>query len=81
MDSVTDAIGRTADVLVNPRTWLRVGYGAIGVILVVGGLLLVLRNTAAVKNINDTVKSAAGTTPVGRAATTAQAVSKGAKAA
>lgn len=46
LEGVTEGIKKTADLLVNPRTWLRVAYGTTGVLLVVGGLFLIVRNTA-----------------------------------
>jgi hypothetical protein len=45
MESIPEAIKHTADVLVNPRTWLRIGYGVTGVLLVAGGLFLMVQNT------------------------------------
>ena len=72
LDSVTEAIGRTADMLVNPRTWLRVAYGVTGAILIIGGLILVVRNSSAAKSVNDTITSAVGATPVGRTARAAK---------
>lgn len=79
LDGVTDAIGRTADVLVNPRTWLRVAYGITGVVLVVGGLLLILRRTPMVTEATEAAETAINATPVGAAATTAKNAVKGAK--
>ncbi|MEU0398349.1 transglycosylase SLT domain-containing protein [Streptomyces sp. NPDC006208] len=46
VEGIADAIAKTADVLVNPQTWLRIAYGAIGVVLIAGGLFLLVKTTA-----------------------------------
>lgn len=46
MSSAGSAIKATADWVSNPRNWLRVAYGVAGGALVIGGLLLMVRNTA-----------------------------------
>jgi hypothetical protein len=80
VDAIGDALAATADVLVNPKTWLRVAYGVTGVLLIVGGLFLIVRNTPAGKATAGAVKKtadlAANYTPVGRAVNTAKAAAK-----
>lgn len=56
METIGQGVVHTADVLVNPRTWLRVAYGVIGAGLVAGGLFLMVRNTA----VQQVVGQAAG---------------------
>lgn len=46
LETIGSGVVATADVLVNPRTWLRVSYGIVGAVLVAGGLFLMVRNTA-----------------------------------
>lgn len=57
LEGVTEGIKATADVLVNPRTWLRVAYGVTGAVLVVGGLFLMVRNTAVDQTVGKVAKS------------------------
>lgn len=46
LGGLPEALAKTADFLVNPRSWLRIGYGVLGAVLVAGGLFLMVRNTA-----------------------------------
>lgn len=69
--AVASSVGDMAQVvtgawtaLTTPAFWMRVGYGALGVVLVAGGLLLVARNTPAVKSAVAGLKSV---TPAGAA--------------
>lgn len=78
VEAVGDALQKTADVLVNPQTWLRFAYGFAGVVLIAGGLFLVVRNTPTVKSASESVKSAVNVVPVGRAANVAKSAVKGA---
>lgn len=73
--AIADGVAKTADVLANPRTWLRVGYGVMGGVLVIGGLLLMVRNSDSIKKINSAVVNAASSTPQGKAAGAAKAAS------
>lgn len=73
---IGEALGRTVDVITNPRTWLRVAYGITGVILVAGGLFLIVRNTAAGRAVGKTAEVATNFTPVGRVVNTAKAAAK-----
>ncbi|WP_333746444.1 hypothetical protein, partial [Streptomyces sp. IBSBF 2950] len=57
LEGITEGIKHTADVLVNPRTWLRVAYGITGAALVVGGLFLVVRNTAVQQTVGQVAKA------------------------
>jgi len=80
IDAIGDALAATADVLVNPRTWLRVAYGVTGVLLIVGGLFLIVKNTSAGKAAGGAVKKTADLatnfTPVGRVVNTAKAAAR-----
>lgn len=48
LNAIPDALKKTADFLVNPRTWLRVAYGVGGGILVLGGLFLLAEKSAGI---------------------------------
>lgn len=45
--------------LTNPGVWMRVAYGATGIVLIVGGLMLITRNSPAMQKINSTAKAVA----------------------
>lgn len=77
LDAVGDALDRTADVLVNPQTWLRLAYGITGVVLIVGGLLLIVKNSSVVKQANENVKAVAGMMPQAKAGKAAGAAKAG----
>jgi hypothetical protein len=70
--SVADTMGDMAQVvtgawtaLTTPAFWMRVGYGALGVVLIAGGLLLIVRDRPAVQK---TAKKIASVVPGGAAA-------------
>lgn len=69
-------IGKTLagawEAITTPAFWMRIAYGTTGVVLVVGGLFLIVRNTPAIKAAAQTAQKAASVTPVGRAATVAK---------
>lgn len=48
LNAIPDALKKTADFLVNPRTWLRVAYGIGGGVLVLGGLFLLAEKSAGI---------------------------------
>jgi len=48
LESIPEALKKTADVLVNPRTWLRVAYGVGGAVLVLGGLFLLAEKSVGI---------------------------------
>jgi hypothetical protein len=45
--------------LTNPGVWMRIAYGVTGAALVIGGLMLVVRSSPAMKKIDSTVKAVA----------------------
>lgn len=60
-ETVNDQWGWLPDLwsaLTTPALWMRVGYGALGVVLVAGGLFLVVRNQPGVQKAADAVTSA-----------------------
>lgn len=77
---IGEALERTADVLTNPRTWLRVAYGVTGAVLIIGGLFLIVKNTSAGKATGNAIKKTADTavnfTPVGRGVNTVKAAAR-----
>lgn len=61
-DAVTSTVGDMAQVvtgfwgaITNPSLWMRLGYGALGIVLVGGGLFLIVRNQPAVQRATKTV--------------------------
>lgn len=61
---VADVLGDVWEALTTPAFWMRVAYGATGVVLIAGGLFLIVRNTPA----GQAAGKVASATPVGRAA-------------
>jgi hypothetical protein len=59
--SAVDVLGDAWEALTTPAFWMRVAYGAAGVVLLAGGLFLVVRNTGAGRAVTSAV-------PVGRVA-------------
>lgn len=45
--------------ITNPGVWMRIAYGVTGAALVIGGLMLVVRSSPAMKKIDSTVKAVA----------------------
>lgn len=65
--SVHDTFGWMPDLwtaITTPALWMRLGYGTLGVVLVAGGLVLIVRQRPAVQNA---VKTAASVVPGGAA--------------
>lgn len=65
-DATVDTVGGMAQVvtgfwqaLTTPALWMRIGYGALGVVLVGGGLFLIVRNTPAGQQAVKTVTKVA----------------------
>lgn len=56
LDVLTDAY----EALTKPAFWMRVGYGALGLALIAGGLFLVVRNTAISQTVGKIVPKGAG---------------------
>ena len=54
---LSESLKKTADVLVNPRTWLRISYGAVGIVLITGGLFLMARGTVVASAVKPLTKS------------------------
>jgi hypothetical protein len=65
------------EALTTPAFWMRVAYGTTGVILVVGGLMLIVRNSPAAKNAMGAAQKAADVIPMGKAASAAKGMVKG----
>jgi hypothetical protein len=66
--AVSDTFGWMPDLwnaITTPALWMRMGYGALGVVLVGGGLFMIVRNRPAVKSAAATI---AKVTPIGKAA-------------
>jgi hypothetical protein len=76
LSAVGEALEKTADVLVNPQTWLRVAYGVVGVILVTGGLFLILKNSPAVRSAESNIKAIAGVASKAKTKATTKAKAK-----
>src|SRR5690606_24051681 len=57
LPAVSEALKATGDLLVNPRTWLRVAYGVVGVALVVGGLFLITKGTVVQQTVGQVSKA------------------------
>jgi hypothetical protein len=64
LGAVGDVLGGAWEAVTNPSTWMRIGYGALGIVLVAGGLFLIVRNSPTVQKTADAVASAV---PAGRA--------------
>jgi hypothetical protein len=71
---VADVLADAWEAITTPAFWMRIAYGATGVVLVVGGLMLIVRNTPAVQKATATATKAANVVPMGRAATAAKGV-------
>lgn len=90
VSGIADATGITAvsnvltdawEAITTPAFWMRVAYGTTGAILIVGGLMLIVRNSPMVKNTVATGQKVAEVIPMGKVATAAKSAVKGKKSA
>ena len=92
LDGASDAVGEAVDGVIDstgiglakdvwkavttPAFWMRIAYGTTGVVLIVGGLLLITKNTSAGKAVTATANKAVSALPAGRAATAVKGATK-----
>lgn len=72
LDEIGDVISGAWEAVTTPAFWMRVAYGATGVILVVGGLFLVVRNSPVAKKAAALGEKAVSAHPAGKAAVAAK---------
>lgn len=72
LGTINEVLSGLYESLTTPAFWMRVGYGAAGIILIAGGLFLIAKNGP----VGSAVKTVAKVTPVGRAATVAKSAAQ-----